>query len=249
VSGGRGRTWLLVASLTLNGLGLGLAGYTVARKGGLRYLRNYRAIWRGDAASVEMFPLYWQQRLSTFWAQPPAPGAVIFAGDSLTEGHDWGAVCGPGPVLDRGIGADTTVGLAFRLDEILRHRPTKLFLLIGISDLRIGRSPDAVAGSYERIVRRVREEGPGTELVVQGLLPINPRLFGGEIDPRRIDEVNDRLRALAARHGARFLDVGSSLREGGVLAARYTRDGVHLTAPGYERWHAALAAAGCRRSP
>lgn len=245
MSTGRARTWLLVASLTLNVLGAGLVAFTVERKGGLRYLRAYRQILRGRTVAIEDFPAYYQHRLSGFWSDPPTPGAVVFAGDSLTDGHDWASVCTPGPVLDRGIGADTTVGLAFRVGEIVRHRPAKLFLLIGISDLRIGRTVSSILETYEQLLARVRAASPATKIYVESVLPVNAQLFGSEIDPRQITELNAGLAQLAARAKAQFVDVGSSLLEGGVLAARFTIDGVHLNDLGYQRWHEVLRTVGC----
>ena len=37
-------------------------------------LRNYRAILKGDAVTIDNFPAGYRQQLSQFWAQPVVPG-------------------------------------------------------------------------------------------------------------------------------------------------------------------------------
>jgi lysophospholipase L1-like esterase len=236
--------WLLVGSLALNVCFGTVAGYVLYRKGGMRYLRNYRAILKGDAVTIDNFPAGYRQQLAQFWAQPITPGRVILAGDSLTENHDWTSTCGAS-VMNRGISGDTSVGLLFRLGEILRHRPRKLFVLIGISDLRIWRSGAQVLQTYDQLLRRIRAEVPDTQLFVQSVLPINPRMFGSEIDPREVRRINQGLKPLAQKYGATFLDVHSHLVEGEVLDPRLTTEGVHLRPEGYLRWEAVLKQAGC----
>ena len=231
---------MLVASLLLNLCFAAVAGYVLYRKGGLRYLRNYRAILRGDGLTIDNFPAYYRQRYSMFWADPIMPGRVVLAGDSLTEQHDWSVACGQ-TAMNRGIAGDTSVGLLFRVGEILRHRPRKLFLLIGVSDLRIGRSGKQILDTYaQSLLRRIRKDAPGTEVFVQSVLPINPQLFGSEIDPEEVSRLNQGLIQLARSHGATFADVHHSLLTGRALDPRYTTDGVHLNAQGYQVWEAEL---------
>ncbi|HEY0715350.1 MAG TPA: GDSL-type esterase/lipase family protein [Polyangia bacterium] len=235
---------LLVASLALNALFVAAGGYVLHRKGGIKYLKNYRAILRGDAVTIETFPHYYRNKYSEFWGEPVVAGSTIFVGDSLTEQHDWSSFCRK-PVLNRGIGADTSLGIHFRLGEMIRHRPQMLFVMAGIADLRIGRSVDRILEAHANILTQMGKASPQTKLFVQSVLPINPDLFGREIDPSNVSRINDGLRALSAKHGATYVDIYSRLQESGTLARRFTNDGVHLTDAGYREWEAALAAAAC----
>lgn len=233
-------------SIALNVLGAALATFVVMRKGGIGYLTRYTEILRGEASSIETFPVYYQQRLSTFWGEPvAAPGSVVLVGDSLTEEHDFTGVCGAAPVVNRGISADTTVGVLFRVPEIARHRPAAALVMIGIADLRIGRSPARVAETYEAVLVALRSRSPQTKLVVQSVLPIDPKRFGSEIDPASVVELDRRLAEVARRQGATYLDLFPAFARGNVLADELSKDGVHLTEPGYRLWHERIAQLGC----
>jgi len=58
-------------------------------------------------------------------------------------------------VINRGIGGDITFDVLQRLDDVIKRKPSKLFILIGIND--IGKDiPDAViADNYRKIITRV----------------------------------------------------------------------------------------------
>jgi lysophospholipase L1-like esterase len=78
-------------------------------------------------------------------------------------------------------------------------------------------------------------------VVVQAVLAVNPELCEEPVTNERIAAFNARLRALAERRGARFLDVNPALADArGQLDRRLTLDGVHVTGEGYRRWAEAL---------
>lgn len=228
---------LLAASLAVNLLFLAVGGYVVHQKGGVRYLRQYRAILSGRELTIESFSPYYQSRYSDFMGQDRRSGAVIFAGDSLTEQADWNKLLKRNDIVNRGIGADTSVGLEFRLGEIIKHAPSKIFLMIGVADLRIGRRPVQVLEQYRRILERLAQELPQTRIFVQSILPIHPALFGREIALEDIRAINEELEPLAGSYGATFLDLHSHFSDSEQRLDRaYTVDGVHLNAVGYKKW-------------
>jgi len=92
------------------------------------------------------------------------PHAVLFLGDSLTEGWDpevWGQNLDPRGVLNAGISGDRTDHLLWRLaNGDLDGAPARaVVLLIGTNDLSFGRSPELTA------------DGIRANLIVLGLLP------------------------------------------------------------------------------
>jgi hypothetical protein len=64
-------------------------------------------------------------------------GAVVFLGDSITQG--WNSIARIFPdikVVNRGIGGDTTRGVLYRLNaDVLALKPAAVVLLIGINDI------------------------------------------------------------------------------------------------------------------
>ena len=79
-------------------------------------------------------------RRSQFEALPKVADAVVFLGDSITEGGVWDEWFRELLTLNRGIGGDTVGGVLDRLDSAL-YEPRAISLLIGTNDLTgMGRS-------------------------------------------------------------------------------------------------------------
>ena len=235
---------LALASLLLNAAFIASASYVVHRKGGLDYLRRYRDILADESITIESFPPFYQQQYSYFLGHPLAAGQTVFIGDSLTEGFDlerW--FPGEPSLSNRGIGSDNTVGVLFRLDEVLRSTPHRIMLLIGISDLRIGRSPERIAATILRFVERTATGSPTTNVVLQSVLPINRDLFGREIDPEDILSVNTSLELMASDYErVEYLDLSQRFSDDeGRLRSELTLDGVHLNEEGYRTYRDAIA--------
>ena len=90
-------------------------------------------------------------------------GAVVFLGDSITQG--WGEGLGaafPGvKVANRGISGDTTRGVLIRLQEdVLALNPTAVVLLIGTNDLEEGATPETIAGNLKLILAALKRAQP-----------------------------------------------------------------------------------------
>jgi lysophospholipase L1-like esterase len=179
-------------------------------------------------------------RIVQFEAQPVVTGRVIFLGNSITQGGDWAALTGDSTVINRGIGADLTFGVLQRLPDVIRRKPSKLFILIGIND--ISRDiPDAViAAEYRAIVDSVRSASPATKIIVQSILPLNTTVpkFPQHYDKQaRVVSVNRLLKRMARETGVRYVDLWPLFVDRKrQLDARYTRDGLHLNQAGYEKW-------------
>ena len=78
-------------------------------------------------------------------------GAVVFLGDSITQG--WGAKFRdqfPGMKLaNRGIGGDTTRGMLIRLQEdVLSLTPSAIVILAGTNDIEVSIDADAIGRNY-----------------------------------------------------------------------------------------------------
>src|SRR5690606_18724659 len=82
-----------------------------------------------------LFSTYYQQRISHFRTLPIKHGEVIFLGNSISDGAEWSELFNSSNVINRGISGDKTSGILNRIDEIVRRKPSKVFLLIGTNDL------------------------------------------------------------------------------------------------------------------
>ena len=105
----------------------------------------------GPIRRMEWFQNLWKQR-RTLWSTQVErdQGAVVFLGDSITQGwgHGLGAVFPGVKVANRGISGDTTRGVLIRLKEdVLDLNPRAVVMLIGTNDLEEKATPETIAAT------------------------------------------------------------------------------------------------------
>ncbi|MCS6824426.1 MAG: GDSL-type esterase/lipase family protein [Cytophagaceae bacterium] len=191
---------------------------------------------------------YHSKKIQLFASEPMEKDAIIFAGNSITEGADWKALTGYSNILNRGISGDVTYGLLQRIDEIIARRPSRLFIKIGINDIAKD-IPDAViADNCRKIILKVRQGSPSTKIYLQSILPVNPMYKGF---PQHYDKTehilgtNILLKKIADSCNITFIDLYPYFCDrNGMLNAEYTYDGLHLNKKGYQQWVAVLKQKG-----
>jgi lysophospholipase L1-like esterase len=129
---------------------------------------------KGPAQRGAWFDKIWTERRASFQATKGADqGAVVFLGDSITQG--WGEVGKHFPkyhCANRGIGGDTTRGVLYRLQEdVLDLKPAAVVLLIGTNDIEIGADPADVAENLKSILARLRAADAKLPVVVCKVMP------------------------------------------------------------------------------
>lgn len=180
------------------------------------------------------------QKASMFRQTPVRPGAVIFLGNSITEGGNWQELFPDHEVLNRGIGGDVATGVLDRMDEVVRHEPSILFLCIGTNDLADGIPPEDIAGTVRKILVLARKETPATRLIVQSVLPVRPGVVFGH-RPGPILQLNEHLLALCKEMNVTYLDIHDAFADAdGFLREDFTNDGLHLLGPAYLMWEEIL---------
>jgi lysophospholipase L1-like esterase len=225
---------ILLFSLFVNTLLLLGLGYGLQRLGGCRYaLHRLRHPETGT----------YNHRKLLFEKLPVRPGAVVMLGDSQTALCEWHELTGDSVVvLNRGISGDYVDGIRARLDEVLRHKPAKIFLLIGINDLFWGQTPDAVAIRYQEIVQKIRHDVPGTQLILQSVLPLNNTTRSLPASNADVTELNNQIIRIAQAYALPYLDLYNLLTDAdGNLSVQFSEDGIHLNEKGYAVWKQALA--------
>lgn len=220
---------LLIFSILLNLLLASFLAYMVHRLGGWNY-----ALYRMRNSEAGLYT----HRKSLFDKLPLHSGAVIMLGDSQTALCEWHELLGDSIiVLNRGITGDYMEGMGARLDEVLRHKPLKIFLLIGINDLFFGNDPEAIESRYREIVQKIRHESPNTELILQSILPVNNHVRSLPVTNVEIQAMNARIVQIAKDYALPYLDLYSQLTDAsGNLSEKFTDDGIHLNGPGYFVW-------------
>lgn len=170
---------------------------------------------------------------------------IVFLGNSITYGGQWGELLGRERVVNRGIGGDNTLGMLHRLQDVYRLHPKLVFIMAGINDLYADASVDLIMKNYMMILDTFRVHG--VTPVIQSTLHVNPKWKRAEEKNRSVAELNGRLREAARSRGLEFLDVNAVLSADSTLKDEFTTDGVHLTSAAYGRWCDLILAVLTRR--
>lgn len=194
--------------------------------------------------TIPFIPEHNAKRKALFASQPMTTGQIIFLGNSITEGGPWDELLPDWKILNRGIGGDITFGLLQRLDEIIRRKPSHLFILIGINDIAKDIPPAVVADNCRKLIQRMQKESPFTKIFLQSVLPLNPSVpnFPQHYDKAEyVLKTNTLLKDLSKQAAITYIDLYPSfLDKNNLLDSRYTYDGLHLNREGYQRWAAIL---------
>lgn len=181
-------------------------------------------------------------------AESAPKNATVFFGDSITElcsiediyaqySKETGV-----PLCNRGISAECTSQMLARLDKsIIAIEPRNLVMLMGVNDLNKGISHNEITENIRKMIIRVKENCPETNIVLQAVYPTdtnresfyeNFQLKGR--DSATIKELNIKLKKMAEEEQVKFVDVTNLLAdETGNLRKDYTYDGLHPNAKGY----------------
>jgi len=182
-----------------------------------------------------------QQRLSMFKASPVSKGAMVFVGNSITEGGNWNEMFPEKQILNRGIGGDISEGVLKRLDEIIRHQPSKIFICIGTNDIAKGIEQSAIIKNYISILETIKAQSPTTKIYVQSILPVGKEVIFGHSN-EKIIPLNAAIKKLCSEMGIVYIDLYASfIDETGYLNPQFTNDKLHLMGKGYLTWKGLIA--------
>jgi lysophospholipase L1-like esterase len=183
---------------------------------------------------------YYDQKQSHFEKLPTVANASIWLGDSITDGGEWDELFPGINAINRGISSDITFGVLHRLPEIIRWKPKRLFVMIGINDIARGIPDHVIVANIEQVIKTIKKRSPKTQLIIQSILPTNNNFkdfIKHQNKLHHINAVNSRLRQLCQQHRAYWLNLHPFFSDTqGNLDKKYTNDGLHLTGAGYLIW-------------
>ena len=193
-----------------------------------------------DWDTIPFIPDHYAERMALFAKQGVVTDKIMFLGNSITEGGNWAALLNDSTVVNRGIGGDITFGILHRMDDIIKWKPSKLFLLIGINDLAKNIPDDVIIKNIFSIVGKIHKGSANTKVFVQSILPTNRALEKFPAHYNRDDHViviNRQLKKKARKFGFTFVDIYNRfLNKENHLDFKYTHDGLHLNGTGYQHW-------------
>jgi lysophospholipase L1-like esterase len=197
----------------------------------------------GPVRRYDWFQKLWLEK-RTAWAKRQAEdkGAVVFLGDSITQG--WGDDFGgsfPGmKAANRGISGDTTRGMLLRLKEdVLSLNPKAVVLLAGTNDLEEKASPEQVAGNLKLILEALHHHSPLMPVI---LCQVFPSSASKSRPAEQIKKINALYAAAVKDRGQVTMIETSPLfanAEGDAKAEEFP-DLLHPNKAGYDKWATAL---------
>lgn len=197
----------------------------------------------GPIRRFEAFRKVWNSRRSAFAKQVEQDQkAVVFLGDSITQGwgDDFGGRFAGVKTANRGISADTTRGMLWRLkDDVLVLNPSCLVMLLGTNDLEENAEPETIAGNLKLILAEVKKYNPKLPVILCQILP------SSETKKRpaaKIKEINKQYAAAVKGDPQVILLETWPLfaNEAGDARESEFPDLVHLNKESYDKWAAAI---------
>lgn len=197
-------------------------------------------IYAQQSQGASKYSTYYYQRASLFDILPVTSKDILFVGNSITNGGEWSELFNNPHIKNRGISGDTTQGVFDRLDAIVKGKPAKIFLLIGINDVSRDESADTIAEGIRRIVQKIKQVSPKTQIYVQSLLPVTSYYNKFEEHTshwKDIPNINKRIKVVTQQEQVQYIDLFSHfVDESGQMQKQYTNDGLHLLGKGYLLW-------------
>ncbi|MEN9573236.1 MAG: hypothetical protein RL514_1091 [Verrucomicrobiota bacterium] len=197
--------------------------------GPLRRYDWFRNLWR-------------QKRLAWAGRVQQDKGAVVFLGDSITQG--WGDNLGnsfPGlKVANRGISGDTTRGMLYRLKEdVLDLSPKAVVLLAGTNDIEEKATPEVIAGNVKLLLAALQAHNPTMPVVLCQVMPSHASKSRSK---ETITRLNELLAALAKGNPqVTLVDTWTPFADAsGDAKKEEFPDLLHPNAAGYKKWAEAL---------
>ncbi len=191
---------------------------------------------------MDWFRKLWCERRSQWWQERARDhGAVVFLGDSITQG--WATLAKDFPdlkVANRGISGDLTRGVWYRLQEdVLDLDPRAVVLLIGTNDLEDGGDPETIVANVKGILEACRRHQPTMPVILCEVMPSDASKHR---PADKIRQINERLAKLASgQPQVRLCDTWSPFADAnGNAQADEFPDLLHPNAAGYAKWAAAL---------
>jgi lysophospholipase L1-like esterase len=197
----------------------------------------------GPLRRQDWFQNVWRNRRSKFAADASKQsGAIVFLGDSITQGwkDNFRGNFGDANVANRGISGDTTRGMLMRLDEdVLSLNPAGVVMLMGTNDLEENATPETIAGNVKLIVAKLKAHNSKMPIVWCNVFP------SSESKSRPTDKIQEINRLVAADVKG---DPQITILDTWILFANKDGDAKKLEFPdllhpndaGYEKWNRSI---------
>jgi lysophospholipase L1-like esterase/predicted small lipoprotein YifL len=166
----------------------------------------------------------------------PPRDAVLFVGSSSIRMWPTAESFPDLAVINRGFGGSHASDVNHFAERIvLKYAPRMIVYYAGDNDIADGKSPQQVAGDFERFVALVHAKLPDTEIIY---LPIKPSLARRQLWPQM--QATNALVAefIRGKQQLAYVDTATPMLgpNGEPRGELFLEDGLHMNAQGYQIW-------------
>ena len=172
---------------------------------------------------------------------PIDTNSIVLIGTSLTHNFEIQETAGP-EVKNRGINGDNLIGIINRLKNVTDAKPKRIILEAGINDIGdLNHTNDQIITNYKKLLSAIQKTTPETDLIITSLFPVadsseRMKTYCSPETNLQISELNKKLESLSNKYNAQFLNFHKSFTLNNELNSKYSMDGVHFSAEGYNLW-------------
>jgi lysophospholipase L1-like esterase len=171
---------------------------------------------------------------------PPASIPAVFMGDSITEfwSVNDSSFFADAKYVNRGISGQTTPQMILRFKpDVIDLKPARVVILAGINDIAENTGPITIDEIFANIVTMIKlAQTNKIKVILCSVLPANEFPWRAGMQPaEKVISLNDKLKTYAAKNNIVYVDYYSAMvDENKGLDKRFTEDGVHPNAEGYQ---------------
>lgn len=208
----------------------------IAIRGGVNFIKNLLS--KKIINSSDYFPETATKKIEEFSKYKSTKDDVVFLGDSIFRGGQWGEYFPGLSCRNRGISGQKTLDILNRVELIAVNHPKKIFLLVGINDILDDNSIETLSVNYRKILEAIKSTSPNTEVFPLSILPVNEQkcqdILLKKVTNKIIIEANKHIKSLCEEFEMVYVDCSPHLQNGNhEMNEEFTIDGIHLYVDGY----------------
>jgi len=174
---------------------------------------------------------------------PPKPGGVFFVGSSSIVLWDLKKSFPDAAYVNVGFGGSVIAESTHFAPRIITpFKPATIVFYAGDNDIGRGRKPEQVADDFKAFVKAARTDNPDCKIL---FIPVKPSISRWkQFETQK--EANALVKGLCEKGtGLVYVDVVPAMlgSDGMPIPELFQKDGLHMTAKGYEIWTAAVSKA------